>query len=165
MNSDLRRILVGSAGSSAVAIASLLVGGSGACDGFEGFSYVPYTDISGIQTVCYGHTGKDIVIDKVYTKSECKIILNRDLALISKQVDPLIKVNIPNVMRGALYSFVYNVGIGSFKKSTLIYKLNSGDKKGACKELHRWVHADGKVWKGLVTRREVEFEVCEWGMR
>lgn len=165
MNSELRKILIGSAGSGAIAIASLLVGGSDSCDGFEGLSYVPYTDISGIQTVCYGHTGKDIVLGKIYTKSECKAILHKDLSVISKQVDPFIKVDIPNVMRGAIYSFVYNVGIGDFKKSTLLHKINSGDRKGACEDLHRWIYADGKTWKGLVTRREVECDVCEWGMQ
>ncbi|KNA26238.1 lysozyme (plasmid) [Pantoea ananatis] len=165
MNTELRKILFASSGSTAIAIASLLVGGSGDYGGLEGLSYVAYKDISGVQTVCYGHTGNDIISGKTYTKSECKAILHKDLTIISKQVDPLIKFQIPTVMRGAIYSFVYNVGVGNFKKSTLLLKINSGDRIGACEELHRWVYADDKPWKGLITRREVECDVCEWSIR
>ncbi|EGI6469354.1 lysozyme, partial [Salmonella enterica subsp. enterica serovar Kisarawe] len=28
--------------------------------------------------------------------------------------------------------------------------------------LKRWTYAGGKQWKGLVTRREIEREVCTW---
>ncbi|ECA7253941.1 lysozyme, partial [Salmonella enterica subsp. enterica serovar Oranienburg] len=42
---------------------------------------------------------------------------------------------------------------------------NAGDQAGACNELKRWTYADGKQWKGLVTRREIEREVCTWGMK
>ncbi|EBP8896358.1 lysozyme, partial [Salmonella enterica] len=27
----------------------------------------------------------------------------------------------------------------------------------------RWTYAGGKQWKGLMTRREIEREVCLWG--
>ncbi|MBK2425962.1 lysozyme, partial [Klebsiella pneumoniae] len=29
----------------------------------------------------------------------------------------------------------------------------------------RWTYAKGKQWKGLVTRREIEREVCLWGQK
>ncbi|ECG1797096.1 lysozyme, partial [Salmonella enterica subsp. enterica] len=74
-----------------------------------------------------------------------------------------IKVPIPETTRGALYSFVYNVGAGNFKTSTLLHKINQGDIKGACEQLRRWTYAGGKQWKGLITRREIEREVCMWG--
>ncbi|MCH5496505.1 glycoside hydrolase family protein, partial [Salmonella enterica subsp. diarizonae serovar 16:z10:e,n,x,z15] len=51
---------------------------------------------------------------------------------------------------------------GAFAKSTLLKKLNAGDQAGACNELKRWTYAGGKQWKGLVTRREIEREVCTW---
>ncbi|WP_256937108.1 glycoside hydrolase family protein, partial [Enterobacter chuandaensis] len=65
----------------------------------------------------------------------------------------------------ALYSFTYNVGAGAFSRSTLLKKLNTGDVPGACIELQRWTYAGGKQWKGLITRREIEREVCEWGQK
>ncbi|HDU5394583.1 TPA: glycoside hydrolase family protein, partial [Klebsiella pneumoniae] len=49
--------------------------------------------------------------------------------------------------------------------STLLRKINQGDPKGACDQLLRWTYAKGKQWKGLITRREVEREVCLWEQR
>jgi lysozyme len=67
-------------------------------------------------------------------------------------------------MRGALYSFAYNVGAGNFKTSTLLRKINLGDTKGACDQLRVWIYAGKKKWVGLMTRREIEREVCMWGL-
>ncbi len=82
---------------------------------------------------------------------------------IARQINPYIKVDIPETTRGALYSFVYNVGAGNFRTSTLLRKINQGDINGACDQLRRWTYAGGKQWKGLMTRREIEREVCLWG--
>lgn len=45
------------------------------------------------------------------------------------------------------------------------YEANLRDQKGACDQLRRWTYAKGKQWKGLVTRREIEREVCLWEQR
>ncbi|WP_250147404.1 lysozyme, partial [Escherichia coli] len=84
---------------------------------------------------------------------------------LTRQINPYIKVDIPETTRGALYSFVYNVGAGNFRTSTLLRKINQGDIKGACDQLRRWTYAGGKQWKGLMTRREIEREVCLWGQQ
>jgi len=127
---------------------------------FEGYDPNPYLDPIGVLTVCYGHTGPDIIPTKTYTKAECKALLEKDLAIVAKAVNPLIKVSIPDYTRAALYSFTYNVGTGAFSRSTLLKKLNAGDQTGACNELKRWIYAGGVKWKGLMTRREVEKAVC-----
>nr|WP_105693760.1 replication protein [Cronobacter dublinensis] len=64
--------------------------------------------------------------------------------------------------RAAIYSFAYNVGPSAAIKSTLMKKLNDGDYVGACNELKRWIYAGGKKWRGLMSRREVEHQVCMW---
>ena len=56
-------------------------------------------------------------------------------------------------------------GLFAMVTPALLKKLNSGDVPGACKELQRWTYAGGKQWKGLITRREIEREVCEWGQK
>ncbi|EEC0782379.1 lysozyme [Salmonella enterica subsp. enterica] len=149
-------------GASAMVIAAAMIGGNG---GLEGRRHEPYRDVAGVLTVCDGHTGKDIVPGKHYTDAECDALLNKDLALVAARIDPLIKASIPNSERAALYSFAYNVGTGAFARSTLLKKLNAGDLAGACNELKRWTYAGGKQWKGLVTRREIEHEVCTWGLK
>lgn len=103
------------------------------------------------------------MLGKTYTKAECKALLNKDLATVARQINPYIKVDIPETTRGALYSFVYNVGAGNFRTSTLLRKINQSDIKGACDQLRRWTYAGGKQWKGLMTRREIEREICLWG--
>ncbi|HBT4315755.1 TPA: lysozyme [Klebsiella aerogenes] len=165
MSPKLRNSILAAVGGGAIAIASVLITGPTGNDGLEGVRYQPYRDVVGVWTVCYGHTGEDIMVGKTYTKAECNALLNKDLNAVARQIDPYIKKPIPDTMRGALYSFAYNVGTGNFKTSTLLLKINQGDSKGACEQLQRWTYAGGKQRKGLVTRREIEREVCLWGQK
>ena len=164
MNPTLRNKLVGAivGGSGAITIAAVMLGNA---DGLEGRRYYAYQDVVGVWTVCDGHTGTDIRRGHRYTDKECDNMLKADLQKVANAIDPLIKVRIPEPTRAALYSFTYNVGAGAFSRSTLLKKLNAGDVLGACKELQRWTYAGGKQWKGLITRREIEREVCEWGQK
>lgn len=126
----------------------------------EGIEYKPYRDVAGVLTVCYGMTGPDVIEGKTYTQSECDVLLDRQLKAIAAEVDPLITSKTTESQKAAIYSFTYNVGVGAFKNSTLLRKLNQGDVISACDELKRWVYAAGKVWKGLVSRRAIEREIC-----
>ncbi len=143
-----------SAGAGSVLIAMAMI------KPLEGIEYQPYRDVVGVLTVCYGHTGADIIEGKTYTQKECEQLLEQDLAKVKAQIDPLIILSISEHTRAALYSFTYNVGVGAFTRSTLLKKLNSGDVALACNELKRWVYAGGQKWKGLITRREIEEDVC-----
>lgn len=165
MSPALRNSVLASIGGGAIAIASVLITGPTGNDGLEGVRHQAYKDVVGVWTVCYGHAGKDIMLGKTYTEAECRSLLNKDLATVARQINPYIKADIPETTRGALYSFVYNVGAGNFKTSTLLRLINQGDTKGACDQLRRWTYAGGVEWKGLVTRREIEREICLWGQK
>ncbi|MGO2497764.1 MAG: lysozyme [Vibrio litoralis] len=128
----------------------------------EGVEYTPYYDVAGVLTVCYGHTGDDIE-DRTYSEEECQELLDSDLTRIASLIDPNIYADISVTQRAALYSFTYNVGPTAFNNSTLLKKLNANDMAGACSELHRWIYAGGKKWKGLMNRREIEEAVCLYG--
>lgn len=141
----------------AMAIAVALIGGH---DGLEGREYVPYRDVVGVLTVCDGHTGKDIIPSKRYSDAECDALLHQDLIPVFAAIDRIVKVPMSDFRKAALASFGYNVGITAMTHSTMVKKLNRGDTSGACDELRRWIKAGGKVWKGLVNRREVERELC-----
>ncbi len=95
MPPSLRKVVAAAIGGGAIAIASVLITGPSGNDGLEGVSYIPYKDIVGVWTVCHGHTGKDIMLGKTYTKAECKTLLNKDLATVARQINPYIKVDIP----------------------------------------------------------------------
>jgi lysozyme len=56
--------------------------------------------------------------------------------------------------------FTTNVGQSAFCRSTAAAKLRALDYAGACAELLRWVHVQGRVVQGLVNRREQEYRRC-----
>ena len=74
-------------------------------------------------------------------------------------VNQLVKVKITQGQFDALVSFAYNLGLLSLSTSTLLQKLNAGDKQGAADQFGRWVNAGGKRLDGLVTRRAAEREM------
>ncbi|MEB7958863.1 lysozyme [Raoultella ornithinolytica] len=162
MSPALRNSIIGALGTGAIGIATVMVSGKA---GLEGREYVAYRDIVGIVTVCDGHTGSDIVWGKQYTDKECDALTRRDIQRIAARVDPHIKVPTTETQRAAIYSFAYNVGATATINSTLLKKLNSRDYSGACAELKRWVYAGGKKWKGLINRRDVEYQVCTWSQK
>ncbi|WP_199634965.1 lysozyme [Serratia sp. PAMC26656] len=157
MAASLKKKLVGAVAGGAMAIAAVLI------PSLEGVEYKPYRDVVGVLTVCYGHTGADIIPGKTYTEAECKAMLNKDLVPFVRSVERSVKVPTSEHQKAALISFSYNVGVKAFESSTLLKKLNAGDSAGACDEMRRWNRAGGKVWKGLINRREIEREICNWG--
>ncbi|ELI8099931.1 TPA: lysozyme [Yersinia enterocolitica] len=157
VSSPLMKKIYGVVAGGAMAIAIALVGGS---DGLEGREYMPYRDVVGVLTVCDGHTGKDIIPSKRYSDAECDALLHQDLTPVFAAIDRIVNVPMSDFRKAALASFGYNVGITAMTNSTMVKKLNRGDTSGACDELRRWIKAGGKVWKGLVNRREVERELC-----
>lgn len=160
-----RNKIIGAISMGAIAVASVMITGTNGKNGLEGREYYPYRDVAGVVTVCDGHTGKGIVWGKKYNDKECDKFLRDDLSAIALQTDKLIKAEIPDAMRGAIYSFAYNVGPTAFSKSTMLQRINANDKIGACEQMRRWVFAGGKKWQGLINRREVEREVCLWGVK
>ena len=59
----------------------------------------------------------------------------------------------------ALISFVTDVGTASFRSSTLLRKLNSGDYESVPQELAKWAKVDGQVSPALAQRRATEAEL------
>lgn len=151
---SLRNKVLGVLGAGALTIAAVMI------QNFEGVRYEPYRDVIGVLTVCYGHTGNDIIYGRSYSPAECQALLDNDLGEVARQVSMYIKVSPPDSVLAAIYSFVYNVGIGNFRNSTLLVKLNNEDYRGACEQLKRWTKAGGKVWQGLINRRGDEYWVC-----
>lgn len=162
MSPALRNKIIASLGGGAIAIATVMLSGK---DGLEGREDVAYRDVVGVLTVCDGHTGSDIIPGKRYTDKECDALTRADLTRIARQVDPHIRVPVSETQRAAIYSFAYNVGATATINSTLLKKLNAKDYGGACAELKRWVYAGGQKWKGLMNRRDVEYEVCTWSQK
>jgi lysozyme len=61
----------------------------------------------------------------------------------------------------SLVSFAFNVGLGTFQRSTLRQALLRGNKTQAMESLVKYCRAGGKIVKGLQTRRLDEKAVFE----
>lgn len=110
-------------------------------------------------TIGYGHTSDGFM--KVergmrITLDQAEKALEFDLNETGAAIEQLVKVPLNDNQFGALVSFAFNVGVGAFRKSTLLRKLNAGDYGAVPQEMARWVKNDGKVMNGLVTRRASE---------
>lgn len=115
---------------------------------------------AGVLTIGFGHTGKDVAAGMVCTVAQANAWLLEDLESAAAAVDKLITVPLSAKQRGALASFVFNLGPNALKGSTLRKKLNAGDYAGAATEFHRWTKAlvNGATVSlpGLVKRRAAE---------
>ena len=79
-----------------------------------------------------------------------------ELEEFAEQVLISVKVELTQNELDALTSWTYNLGVGNLNSSTLLKKLNTGDKDSVPSEMLRWNKAAGKVLAGLTRRREAE---------
>lgn len=95
------------------------------------------------------------------TKEMGEDLLLRALRHAEEAIQDYVTVPLTQGQHDALVSFIYNVGVGAFRRSTLLKHLNAGDTKAAAREFGRWVYAGGEVWDGLVHRRAAERKLFE----
>jgi len=123
----------------------------------EGLRLKAYKDSGGILTIGFGHTGADVTEGLEITKEKAKELLKKDLSTAIDFLNSL-KLDLTQNQFDALVSFIYNVGTGAFKSSTLLKKIKSKDSS-APDEFLRWNKVKGKEIKGLTTRRSDEREL------
>lgn len=111
-------------------------------------------------TICYGHTGPEVKPGLRVSMDQCELWLREDTAKAEAAVKRLIRKPIRQGEYDAHVSFVYNVGEGKYRTSTLLRKFNEGDRVGSCREFPRWIYADKRVLEGLRTRRYKEQTMC-----
>lgn len=129
---------------------------------YEGFSGKAYQDVVGVWTIGYGSTkvnGKGVVPGSRISETEASIELSTVANAFLKDVALHISHPVNQNQIDAIASFIYNVGPGAFKKSTMLRKLNAGDIQGAAKEFLRWNKAGGRVFNGLTKRRQEEMNL------
>ena len=127
----------------------------------EGLRLESYLCPAGIPTIGYGHTGPDIKLGMTCTLQQAEEWLHDDYCEAVVLVRRSVGVPLSDNQLDALASFVFNLGIGRLKTSTLLKKLNSWDYKGAAAEFDKWVYGSGKKLPGLVKRRAAERKLFE----
>lgn len=125
---------------------------------FEGLRLEAYLCPAGIWTIGYGHTS-DVSPNSFITIQEADEYLHRDVAAIEMQLNKL-NLSLRQCQWDAIVSFVFNIGIGNFKASTLLAKIRiNPDDNSIIDEFLRWVYANGKVMRGLQKSRLTEMKL------
>ena len=134
----------------------------------EGRRFRPYRDGTGEWTVCAGITGQQVVPGRRYTEADCRALeeayVHRMLKAMGQCVDGEFTVDEVK----AWGHFAYNIGTDAFCRSTAARRLNAGERETACKEISRFVYANGRDCRkpssnclGIVQRRVWERALCE----
>ena len=125
----------------------------------EGCRLKAYLCPSLIPTIGYGHT-TGVKLGDTITQADADRYLLQDIKRFEQAVSTLVKVPINTNQFSALVSFTFNVGVGNFKSSTLLKRLNLRDYKGCSNEFERWVYGSNKKpLEGLKKRRKLEKEL------
>lgn len=132
---------------------------------YESFEPCPYLDAAGIPTIGYGTTyypnGKRVTMnDEEISKETAFYLFSIILEKFEKEVLKYVKKELTQNQFDALVIFIYNVGGGNFKNSTLLKRINENTlHTDIPTEFLRWNKAGEKVLRGLVKRRLEEANI------
>ena len=95
--------------------------------------------------------------NRQWSKEEVDKLLAEDVARFERGVERLLpNARLSQSEYDCLVSFSFNLGLGTFQRSTIRQALLRGDKKMAVESLLKYNKAGGKVLKGLDLRRKAE---------
>lgn len=132
---------------------------------FEGFSATPYLCPAGVPTIGYGSTiqpnDKPVTMKhRAIDAEEAGEWLEQDVGIFAAGLHARTKsLNLNQNQFDALVSWVYNLGLGNFDKSTLYKLLRAKSYNAAAQELLKWNKAGGKELAGLTRRRKAEYDL------
>ena len=119
-----------------------------------------YVCPAGVRTIGYGTTRfpKDVhVITKDQAESWMQEEADQCLRSALKLSPCLNKES--NKKQAAIADFIYNLGSGAYKSSTLKKKVDACDWEAAAYQIRKWVWGGGKKLPGLIIRRELEAQL------
>lgn len=117
--------------------------------------YIAYRCPANVWTIFAGCT-EGVTEGMICTEAEGEAMFRKELAKHEAAVQRMVTVDINQNEADALISFSYNCGIGALQNSTILKRLNKGDRAGAAQAFALWNKVGGKVLPGLVSRRSRE---------
>ena len=123
---------------------------------FEGCDLRAYKCAAGVWTIGYGHT-RDVKRGDRITEWYANDLLSDDISIAERQVLRLGVCKTQGQL-DALVDFVFNLGIGNLKISTLLRYIQEGThtREEIEHQFMRWVYARGQKLPGLIKRRQWE---------
>lgn len=128
---------------------------------FEGSKIIAYPDpATGGQpwTIGVGHT-RGVRRGDVCTEAEAMEWLREDCSDAETCIEELVEPELSQNQYDALVSFIFNVGCGNFRTSTMLTLINSGHISSCAPQFLRFNKAAGKVMAGLTRRRQAEADL------
>lgn len=126
----------------------------------------PYRDHGkGVVTIGWGNTfyedGTSVKLsDKPLTRARAEQLFKNISSAFERDVKKVVTSSVNPNQLGALTSLAYNIGIGAFKKSTLLRVVNENPNDPIISDLfNQWNKSGGKILNGLVIRRKKEFDL------
>ena len=129
-------------------------------EGWEGLRLEAYPDPAtggDPWTIGYGHTGPDTAEGVVITQEQADALMAHDLARFEEGVAA--ELGDAPVTQGqfdAMVSLSYNIGLGNFRKSSVLRDHLAGNYQMAADAFLLWNKAAGREMDGLTRRREGE---------
>ena len=104
----------------------------------EGCVLRPYLDSVGVWTDGVGNTVGVIPNGPPITQEKADADLAHNLARFEDAINDSVTVGLEPYQFDALVSFSFNVGVGAFKTSTLLRKINLMQFEAAAEQFDRW---------------------------
>lgn len=140
----------------------------------EGVRGEVYKDVAGLLTIGVGHlltkdelsSGKMIVgagwgwvrWRDGLSEDQVACLLSEDIREFENTVNSFVTSMLSPNQFDALVSFAFNVGSRAFQNSTLVRRINTGNREDVPAQFRRWIYSGGETRNGLVARREKEIE-------
>lgn len=127
--------------------------------GYEGLRMSAHYAPSEQWTVGYGHTGSARHGMSV-TEGDAERLLRDDVKPIEALLASTVRAPLNQNEHDALVSLVFNIGEDNWKRSTVLRKINAGDKLAAAQAFEMWnkarINGELVALDGLVRRRAAE---------
>ena len=121
---------------------------------WESLRLKAYQCSAGVWTIGWGHT-KGVKQGDVCTIEQANIYFKEDVEEKELQINSL-DLQLTDNEYSALVSFIFNIGIGNFNKSTMLRLLKQNKKIEASNEFQKWNKCKGAILNGLTNRRRDE---------
>ena len=121
----------------------------------EGLKLEAYRCPAGVPTIGWGHT-KGVKMGQRITLAKAEDLLVEDLGPIERLLNGL-KINFRQEQFDALVSWIFNLGAGNFKSSTMYKRIleNAADED-ITDLLIKWTYSGKQQLPGLMKRRVAE---------